>query len=224
MDALESTDLSKGEVKAVYLSPADERANILTHGLGFLLSLGAGFYFFQATTEQEFGLRVSCLVFCLMLSLVYLFSTLSHAIYEPRRRNQMRAWDQGTIYLLIIGTYTPFIWEASEGWFRTSMLVLWWSIAGAGFLVKVCGQYQIDVASIAFCLALGWLPAIPLIANTPGICFLWMLLGGLAYSAGIVFLRKSHSVRYSHAVWHLFVILGSACHCYAIHKLLQFAH
>ena len=133
----------------------------------------------------------------------------------------MRAWDQGTIYLLIVGTYTPFIWQGSPTGYRTLLLVLVWTAGLAGFYSKVLAKHRINGISTVSYVLLGWLPAIPLFAHTPWICFGWMIGGGLCYSAGIFFLMRSHLFTYAHATWHIMVMLGSACHCYAIYLLLQ---
>lgn len=202
-----------------YLSREDERANVITHAIGILLSLAAGYYFWLATPTDNAGLRVCCLVFCGCMTLVYTFSTLSHAVETPGWRNSLRAWDQGTIYLLIVGTYSPFIWEGTEGWFRSAFLVIAWGTAALGFYSKVFATHRINAVATLTYLALGWLPAIPLIPTTPWICFAWMLAGGLCYSVGVVFLKRSSSTRYAHAAWHVFVILGSCCHTYAIRLL-----
>ena len=178
-------------------------------------------YFWQLTSRQELGLRVSCVAFCLALAAVYLFSTLSHAVQEPGLRHQLRAWDQGLIYLLIVGTYTPFVWQGTTGAFRIVLLSAIWLAALWGFYAKVFAAHRINAVSTITYLALGWLPAMPLISSTPRICFMWMLLGGLCYTGGVVFLLQSQRVRYSHAVWHIMVILGSACHAYAVYWLIQ---
>ena len=205
------------------LSPQDELANTITHGAGFLLSLAVLPYLAVQAWPIGIGLTLSCVVFAIALASVYLLSTLSHAIREPRRRNRLRAWDQGTIYLLIIGTYTPFIWQGSDGVFRVLFLIVAWSAAAFGFSAKVFAKHRINsVATITY-LALGWLPAIPLWNSTPTICFVWMLAGGLCYSAGVPLLKLSHRVTYSHAGWHIMVMAGSACHVYAIQILIGHA-
>ena len=95
----------------------DERANALTHGVGFVLSLLAMAFWGLATSEVEWGLRLSCLIFTASMASVYLCSTFSHAVLSLPARWRWRAWDQGTIYLLIAGTYTPFIVQGSPpGW------------------------------------------------------------------------------------------------------------
>ncbi|MEM7477312.1 MAG: hemolysin III family protein [Planctomycetota bacterium] len=219
-DPAKQTDGENNAEEVLYLSPEDERANVVTHGLGIVLSVAAGIFFWQATQTADAGLRTCCFLFCLSMAIVYLFSTLSHAVEEPNRRNRLRAWDQGTIYFLIVGTYSPFVWEGTSGNWRWCLLVGIWIVAAIGFYSKVFASHRINAVTTITYLALGWLPAIPLIPTTPWICFLWMLLGGLSYSIGVVFLNLSSRIRYSHAVWHMMVIVGSACHAYAIKLLL----
>jgi hemolysin III len=206
-----------------YLDPADERANVLTHLLGFLLSLLAMSYLLRVTATLETGFRICCLVFATTMAAVYLFSTLSHAVYSPSWRHRFRAWDQGTIYLMIVGTYSPFIWQATSGWGRVALLTAVWTAAGVGFLAKVIASHRVNAVATISYLALGWLPTIPLISNTPMTCLLWMLWGGLCYSLGVIFLNLSHNIRFTHAVWHLMVIAGSACHFWAILILIDLA-
>ncbi len=201
----------------------DELANTLTHGLGFVFSLGAVVFFWYATSEKPLGLRVNCLLFAISMATVYLCSTLSHAVLDLRWRKRMRAWDQGTIYLLIAGTYSPFMWQGSPpGWTGTIMTAVWLA-AGLGFYLKVIATYKIDAVSTVTYVLLGWLPAMALFSGTPVVCVTWMVMGGLSYTLGILFLIRSHRAWFTHSLWHLAVILGSLCHCIAINKLIALA-
>ena len=201
----------------------DEQANTLTHGLGFILSLGAWGYFWNITADGSLGLRICCLLFVTSMGAVYLCSTLSHAVCDLRLRQRMRAWDQGTIYLLIAGTYSPFIWQGSPpGWTPLIMAGVWLA-AGWGFYLKVFANYRVEAVSTVTYVLLGWLPTIPLFAQTPQVCIMWMLLGGLSYTLGIVFLISSHRAWFAHSLWHLAVVVGSFCHCVAIHLLIMLA-
>jgi hemolysin III len=208
----------------LYLSAADERANTITHGVGFLLSLAACLYFAGLTSASELGLRVACWLFTISMAVVYLFSTLSHAVMQPSRREALRAWDQGTIYFLIAGTYSPFIWQGSPVGWRTVVFTGVWIAAIAGFVSKVALGHRINAISTATYILLGWIPAMILWKQTPLVCFQWMLFGGICYTGGIFFLKKSQQWRYSHAAWHIAVICGSACHSYAIWHLMQLAN
>jgi len=211
--------VSTGRVKFT----RDEVANVLTHGLGCLLSLAAIGYFAWTTAGLPAGLRVSCLIYAGTMSVVYFCSTLSHAVLEYRARTRCRAWDQGTIYLLIAGTYTPFIWYGSPpGWTAVVMSSVWLA-AGLGFYSKVVARYRIEAISTLTYVLLGWLPALPLVARTPTVCVNWMVLGGLSYTLGIVFLISSSRFWYAHALWHLAVMLGSLCHFIAINSLIPLA-
>lgn len=197
-----------------------ELANTITHGLGIVLSLLAGAYLWQHKTELALGLRICCILFAATMTIVYVFSTLSHAVHAPRLRSRMRAWDQGTIYLLIAGTYSPFIWVASPpGWTAVVMGGVWLAAAW-GFYLKVVAKYRIEASSTVTYVLLGWIPAFVLFARTPTICVLLMVAGGLSYTFGIVFLIRSHRAWYMHSLWHLSVIGGSACHFIAIWNLL----
>lgn len=199
----------------------DERANALTHGLGFVLSLLAMAYFWLATSEVKSGLRLSCVIFTASMASVYLCSTLSHAVLSLPARQRWRAWDQGTIYLLIAGTYTPFIFQGSPPGWRAVIMGSVWLAAAAGFFSKVVQGYRVEAMSPVTYVLLGWLPAVPLIARTPMLCVLWMVLGGLSYTLGIAFLVNSRKFWFAHALWHIAVMLGSLCHGIAIHALIQ---
>lgn len=207
------------EHEIMYLSDADERANILTHSIGVLLSVGVGIALWFESRGLPMGFRLSCIAFSISMATVYLFSTLSHAVHEPQRRIRMRAWDQGTIYLLIAGTYSPFIWEGSAGVGRTVLLTAVWMAAVFGFYSKVFSAHRVNAVSTVTYVLLGWLPAIPIVASTPTICVVLMIVGGVSYTVGIIFLVGSSWFTYAHAVWHLMVMLGSGLHTYAIFLL-----
>lgn len=208
-------------MEMMYLSPPDEIANVLTHGLGIALSVVGSAVLYSFVRGAELGLQLTCLLFGLSMVAVYLFSTLSHAVKEPHARHRMRSWDQGCIYLLISGTYSPFIWVACEPTLRTLMLVAVWLAAAVGFWMKVISTHRITGVSSVFYLLLGWLPAIPLVAGTPALSLRWMLIGGVCYTLGLIFWAISGRVRFTHAVWHLMVMLGTASHYYAIVMLVQ---
>ncbi len=199
-----------------------EGINTLTHGAGFLLTIGATIYLATFAGTISTGLAASCLLYALTLMAVYAISTLSHAIQRPRAKFLLRAWDQGVIYLLIVGTYTPFVWTELEGVGRWGMLVAMWGAAIAGFYSKVVRQYRVNDFSARTYILLGWLPAMVLVWTVSTECLLWMVAGGVSYTLGTLFLTLDRHVRYFHAVWHLFVILASACHYYAIVTLVIF--
>lgn len=214
MNATESTEV-------VYLSVADERANVVTHAAGILLSLLAFAVLAMHPADPPWSLRLVSLVYAVTMVAVYVCSTMSHAVYNPLLRNRWRARDQGVIYCLISGTYTPFIWTCSPHGWRVPLLIAVWVAAIAGLYAKVFIKHRVNSNSTVTYILLGWLPAIPLFAGTPLISLYWMVAGGLAYTIGVLFLVSDHRAQFLHAVWHLAVIAGSACHFIAIYKLIS---
>jgi hemolysin III len=143
-------------------------------------------------------------------------STLSHAAMTPRWKSRFRALDQGFIYLLIVATYTPFslayLRGNAWGWV---LLAAMWTVALFGFVSKVFFAHRVEAVSIASYVLLGWMPMLAaptLLHLVPMGAFWWMLLGGVCYTVGTIFLMNDDRVRHLHAVWHLCVIAGSACH------------
>ena len=131
-------------------------------------------------------------------------------------KHRLRAWDQGTIYFLIVGTYTPFVAVYLQPTPAVLLVAGLWLAAGLGFWSKVVANHRINAFSAWSYIALGWLPALPLIGHVPSGCVMWMAIGGVSYTLGVVFLMLDSRISYFHAVWHIFVIAASACHFYAI--------
>ena len=197
-------------------SLAEEIVNSLTHGIGLVLSLAGSLVLLSRLQAHPDAWRlVGCGVFMAALVAVYAASTLSHAVARPAWRRAFRILDQGCIYLLIVGTYTPFALEYLRfGWWWPFLLLMW-TAALAGFLSKLLFRHRIDAATIWSYLLLGWLPIIPTWAYlnvVPGGALTLILVGGLCYTAGTVFLVLDHRRFHFHAIWHLFVIAGSVCH------------
>jgi len=193
-----------------------ESINAWTHGFGFLLSIPAGWMLCTQSLHSPDHLIWACIVYSFSLSAMYFFSTLSHAIRDPTKRPLVRALDQGVIYTLIAGTFTPFAWGKMEGWPRVLFLAAVWGAAILGFYSKVLAKHRVDnMASVSYVL-LGWLPAMVLLAYVSLPCFAFMAFGGVLYTVGTLFLQNDHRSRYFHAIWHLLVILASACHFAAI--------
>jgi hemolysin III len=197
-----------------------EVANSITHGLGLLLSIVASLFVAFTFAWPDYGMAFACGVYGLSLVIVYTVSTLSHAIQNESAKHHLRAWDQGVIYWLIAGTYTPFAWASLEDTNRVLMLTSVWTFAILGFCSKVLGYHRINSFSSLSYVLLGWIPGMILVWTVPFECAIGMVAGGLAYTLGIVFLINDHRQWYFHALWHVAVIAGSACHFYAIVRLL----
>lgn len=162
---------------------------------------------------------VGCSLFVLSLIAVYAFSTLSHCPFRPERIQLFERLDQGSIYLLIVGTFTPFalVYLRSDGW--SLLLVVMWAIALMGFTCKVFFPHRINGVAVWTYLFMGWMPLIavkPLIERAPATALWLILIGGLCYTLGTAFLVYDNKRFWCHAIWHLMVIAGSACHFFAI--------
>jgi len=214
--AVDSALASGGTGDGAFDPLGDEWANTLTHALGTMLALAGWALIAWLMWDRPFGITVACWVYAASVFSVFFFSTLSHAVRHPSGRQLMRAWDQGTIYLMIAGTYTPFLWFYCLPAWRFPVLVAVWGLAAAGFLAKVMLRHRVNAIATPTYLMLGWLPALPMIPRIPDpmpwTCFYGMLAGGVLYTLGVVFLQLDQKVRFFHAAWHLFVIAAAATH------------
>lgn len=201
--------------------PAGEVANTLTNGITLLLSLaGAPLLISRVCEVGDFWCISGCSIFAVALIAVYTVSTLSHAIASPRPRRLFRILDQGLIYVLIVGTYTPFalVYLRTPVWW--AFFALMWTIAIAGLISKLVLAHRIDSVTVWSYVLLGWLSVIPMIALVgvlPSAALGWVVAGGLCYTLGILFFLLDNPRYHCHAIWHTFALLGSACHFMAIY-------
>jgi hemolysin III len=200
---------------ALGLSAEEELVNSVTHGLGFMLSLFGAAMMVDAFGGGDSWRVAGCAIFVTSMIAVYAMSTLSHVFQTPRLRTLFRAIDQGTIYLLIAGTYTPFslAYLHSTPWWI--LLGAVWAVAIYGFVSKVLFCHRVENVSMWPCLVCGGLPflAIPtLVSMLPLACLGWMMLGVVCYLAGLVFWMNDRRVKHFHAMWHMLVMAGSAAH------------
>jgi len=201
-------------------SPGEELANSITHGLGALLSIAGLVFLLIVAITRGTALHVTAVaVFGTTLILLYLASTLYHALTPPRAKRVFQILDHSAIYLLIAGTYTPFTLITLRGVWGWSLFAVIWSLAIFGVVFKSIWIERYAILSTAVYVLMGWCAIIairPLLRGLPWDGFLWLLAGGLSYTAGVIF-YSSHR-RYAHSVWHLFVLGGSACHYWAIYR------
>jgi hemolysin III len=204
------------EFPAWQRSDADELVNAATHAIGCLLAIfGAVVIAGSVIRSGNLLSIIGCAVYLASLIAVYAMSTLSHSARSLQWKSLFRRLDQGAIFLLIAATYTPFsiAYLPSAPWWI--LLGAIWTMAIAGFVSKVFFAHRVDFVSITPYVLLGWMPAMgaPTIVQTmPLPIFLWMVVGGVCYTIGTLFLIYDDRIRHFHAVWHLFVIAGSACH------------
>jgi hemolysin III len=198
--------------------PPGETANVITHGVGFLFSIAGTGYLLSVVNNRSRVTMIACGVYCLTLLVMYGSSTLSHAFYEIEWRRWYRMLDQASIFLLIAGSYTP-IGIACLGHGRWWLLLIgMWVLALLGVL-RVIQVRDLTPGTKSIYGLLGWLPVIAvgeLARHSPPQLLVWVIAGGVCYSAGAIFLKLSRAYRYAHAAWHLFVIAGSVCHYRAI--------
>jgi hemolysin III len=209
------------------LSAAEEIVNWVTHGIGLLLSVvGAALLLGQASIHGDIWRLIGCGIYAATLITVYAASTLSHVVSEPLWRRRFRQLDQGSIYLLIVGTYTPFALEYLHSGRWWMLFCAMWIVAIGGFLSKLLYSHRIDAVAIWSYLLLAWIPIFPAPAYLPLVpvaALWWMLIGGLCYTAGTVFLMLDRRILHFHGIWHLFVIAGSSCHYWAVFRYVASA-
>ena len=197
----------------------EEVASAVTHGLGVLLSVGAGAVLVTlAAQTADVWTIVGASVFVGTLVLLYTSSTLYHAIPFARARAWLRTLDHCAIYALIAGTYTPFLLGGLRGLWGWSLFGVVWGLAVVGVVVKLFTTGRFRVVSTAAYVAMGWLAVVatgPLREALPGSTLAWLVAGGVAYTAGAA-VYLSRRIPYGHAVWHLFVLAGSVCHFAAV--------
>jgi len=200
-------------------SIGDEIANSVSHGIGLLAAVAVTPVLVVAAVQRGGAAHiVGASIFGATMVLVYLTSTLYHALPGNRAKRVFRVLDHGAIFLLIAGTYTPFTLGALRGTWGWTLFGLVWGLALAGVVLKAVGGIRYPKVSTYLYLAMGWLVLIavkPLLLNVPTSGLLWLLAGGIAYTAGVAF-YASKRIRHSHFIWHLFVIAGTACHFVAV--------
>jgi hemolysin III len=197
----------------------EEIANTVTHGIGLLLSI-AGFVVLLvfAILRGTAWHIVACSIYGATLICLYSASTLYHAVVSSRLKRGLKIFDHSAIYLLIAGTYTPFLLLNLRGPWGWSLFGVIWGLALAGILFKCWFADHWEHLSTAVYVLMGWLVLIatkPVLAHVPSTTLLWLLAGGLFYSSGVIFYVWKR-LPYSHAVWHLFVLAGSTCHYFAV--------
>jgi hemolysin III len=199
-------------------SLGEEIANSISHGTGFLAALMA-FPVLVLNAGRHGGLAiVGAAVFAATMALLYLTSTLYHALAPNRAKRVFQILDHGAIYLLIAGTYTPFTMGVLRGPWGWTLFALIWTLAVAGVVLKSVGGVRHPRLSTGLYVAMGWLilaAAKPLWHAMPAWGLFWLAAGGVAYTAGIGFYAADR-MRYAHFLWHLFVLAGTACHFIAV--------
>lgn len=203
-----------------YQSHAEEIANSISHGIGLIAALvGTPFLILHAVQSADAQFIVGVAVFCATILLLYLSSTLYHALPMGKTKRVFRIIEHSAIFLLIAGTYTPFTLGVLRGAWGWMLLGIIWSLAAVGIALKVFYQATRPILFTGLYLLMGWVVVIavePFSVTVPIAGLLWLLAGGLSYTVGVVFFTTDSRLQYGHFIWHLFVMAGTVCHYFAI--------
>lgn len=197
----------------------EEVANTISHGLGLVLAIVAVPILVAAGLRAgniQFTVGVS--VFSGTMILLYLASTLYHWLTHEGAKQLFRIFDHTAIFLLIAGTYTPFSLGVLRGPWGWSLLAAVWTLAFIGITLKIRKRTRHSPICIVLYVIMGWLAIVavkPIVMLVPVPGILLILAGGVAYTGGLAFF-SAHRIRYNHFIWHLFVIVGTACHFFAV--------
>ena len=202
-------------------SRREEIANSVSHGIGLVAALLATPPLIrQAVQRGDGGFIVGVSVFAASIILLYLGSTLYHALSPGRAKQIFRVIEHSAIFLLIAGTYTPFTLGVLRGAWGWTLLGIIWSLAVVGVVLKALARMSHPIISTGLYLLMGWLIVIaikPLAAGgVPTSGLLLLLAGGLAYTLGVTFYALDARLRYGHFIWHLFVLTGTVCHYFVV--------
>ena len=197
----------------------EELLNSVSHGLGFVLaSIGVPILVLGSVRRESASAIVGASIFGATMVLLYLASTVYHALPHSLFKQRLRIVDHSAIYLLIAGTYTPFTLGILWGAWGWSLFGVIWGLAIMGIALKTVGGVRFPLLSNFMYIGMGWLAVIalrPLWLYLPSSGWFWLLSGGVAYTAGVAFYAADR-IRYLHFVWHLFVLAGSSCHFVAV--------
>lgn len=197
----------------------EEIANSISHGAALLAALVAAPILIVAATHLHAANIVGASVFAATMIILYLASTLYHALPAGRAKRVFCKLDHGAIYLFIAGSYTPFALGALGGPWGWTLFGLVWGLAALGIVLKAFDRLSHPWLSTGLYLAMGWLvliAAVPLFEHVPVTGLALLVAGGLAYTVGVIFFVLDSRLRYAHAVWHGFVATGTGFHFFAV--------
>ncbi|MDV6343958.1 PAQR family membrane homeostasis protein TrhA [Nitrosomonas sp. Is37] len=201
-------------------SRGEEIANSISHGIGLVAALVATpFLIMHAVQHADTGFILGASLFVATMVLLYLASTLYHALPRGKAKRVFKIIEHSAIFLLIAGTYTPFMLGVLRDAWGWILLVIVWSLAAIGVVLKAFDKMHNPIISVSFYLLMGWLILIsiyPLYTRIPASGLLWLVAGGVAYTVGVFFFMIDSRLRYGHFIWHLFVMVGTSCHYVAV--------
>ena len=205
--------------KITFYEKKEEKLNVISHGIGLILSIAAlVLLVVYASIYGSAWHIVSFSIYGASLIVLYSASTFYHYVQSPKLRHRLNIFDHAAIYVLIAGTYTPFTLVVLKGWVGWTIFGVSWGLAISGVVLKLfcTGRYD-KISTVAYVL-MGWLIIFaikPLVTNLSFEGLMWVLSGGLFYTIGAL-LYSIKRIRYNHAIFHIFVLLGSFSHFIAV--------
>jgi hemolysin III len=212
------------KVKSRKLTLKEEIFNSITHGIGTILSVAAlVILVVHAAGKGDIWHIVSYTIFGSTLVLLYLSSTLYHSFSKERIKNLFARFDHAAIFLLIAGTYTPFLLTVLRGTLGWTLFGIIWGSAITGVIIRSIYLNRFHNLMVALYLVMGWMIVFAgrsIVKGLPSPSLLFLFLGGIFYSVGVIFYMW-RNLKYAHGIWHLFVLAGSIMHFFAVMYSLQ---
>lgn len=197
----------------------EEIANSIAHGVGFLAAAAITPFLIIKAMPSGTAAVVGASIFGGAMMLLYLASTLYHILPPGKTKLLFRVFDHCAIFLLIAGTYTPFTLAVLKGVWGWTLFGAVWALAIIGLVMKSLRTGGTSTLSIGLYLAMGWLALLavkPLYDTMSAWGIIWIFVGGILYTSGVLFFAYDHRMKYNHFIWHLFVLAGTACHVVAL--------
>lgn len=202
-----------------YQTKSEEIANVVTHGLGFILSIIGSLFLLIKVAKTERILPIVCaIVYSISLIATYTTSTIYH-MFQGKIKKILQRLDHISIYLLILGTYMPITLLVLQGVVGKTLFGIEGSLCLIGITFKAIFGPKFPALSGAFYLLMGWLVIFvikPLVASLPSHALMWLFSGGMFYTLGFVFFALDQKFHFFHAIWHLFVMAGSFAHFFLL--------
>lgn len=197
----------------------EEIANAISHGIGVLAAVAVTPFLIIKAIPLGAAATTGAAIFGASMIILYASSAIYHSLPHSRAKKIFQIFDHAAIFLLIAGTYTPFTLSVLQGAWGWTLFGLIWGLAVLGVIMKTIHTNGTSKLSIAMYLAMGWLAVFavkPLYDSMPAEGLIWILAGGVMYSAGVLFFAYDHRKKYNHFIWHLFVLAGTTCHVIAV--------
>ncbi|MCL2210088.1 MAG: hemolysin III family protein [Treponema sp.] len=206
----------------------EEIANSILHGIGTLAAI-TGLVFLNLKATGFLGVQragsleiISVILFATTMIVMFLTSTLYHAVQNPDAKRILRKLDHCVIFIFIAGTYTPFCLGALRGWWGWGLFIFEWLMVVIGITLNILDSKALKKFELAVYILMGWAIIagfLPLLRSVPVQSIVLLIAGGAAYTLGTVWYRMKN-IRFTHVVWHVFVIIGTICHWFSIWFLI----